>query len=439
VNTTSISFVLIPPSRQRREFDPAAHQELIASIQGPGGLLHPPVLRRSPSGLVLVAGERRLRAITEIFELGGTFWYNLCCFTGEGGEIPYTDLGELSPLEAKEAELEENIRREDLTWQERVTAESELLELRRAQSEGSGSFPAPSDIAKELGARPDTIAKNIMLARNLHRPEVSEAKSPKEAVKALRRVEESERNVGLAQALGKEFLGSKHTLVNGDAIEWMKRQIPGTYDVICTDPPYGMGADEFGDSGGGAAGAHFYEDDAESAYTLLHALVDYGLRLAKPDAHLYVFCDFDKFYDLRGMITNSADSPGWRVFRTPLIWYKPSAFRAPWPEQGPQRKYECILYAVKGGLKCARLGGDVITCPPDTNLGHQAQKPVELYRDLLSRSVRPGMKVLDPFCGTGPIFPAAHSLSAIATGVELDPAAYAIAATRIQKLKEGSA
>ena len=55
-------------------------------------------------------------------------------------------------------------------------------------------------------------------------------------------------------------------------------------------------------------------------------------------------------------------------------------------------------------------------------------------QDLLKRSVRPGMRVLDPFCGTGPVFPAAHSLSAIATGVELDAAAYGIAAQRIQKL-----
>jgi hypothetical protein len=34
-------------------------------------------------------------------------------------EVPYVTLGELSPLEAEEAELDENLKRRDLTWQER--------------------------------------------------------------------------------------------------------------------------------------------------------------------------------------------------------------------------------------------------------------------------------------------------------------------------------
>ena len=78
---------------------------------------------------------------------------------------------------------------------------------------------------------------------------------------------------------------------------------------------------------------------------------------------------------------------------------------------------------------------DVITCPPDSNLGHAAQKPVALLDDLLRRSARPGDRVLDPFCGSGPIFPAAHALKLIATGVERDQTFYGMAAARIGELK----
>jgi len=72
---------------------------------------------------------------------------------------------------------------------------------------------------------------------------------------------------------------------------------------------------------------------------------------------------------------------------------------------------------------------------PDKNLGHAAQKPVALFRDLLSRSARPGDTVLDPFCGTGSILEAAHDLKVKATGIENDPTSYGIAARRLEMLK----
>lgn len=432
MNVITMSSILVPPDRQRQEHDEEKLQELIASIQGPQGLMHPPVTRQNAEGrIVLVAGERRLRACREIAELGGRIVYG-----GEAcmpGHIPVNDIGELTPLEAEEAELEENLRRVDLTWQEQASAEAKLVALRGKQAAAAGR-PVPStlDIAKELN--PDAsqydghaVAQSVLLARNLHRPEVAGAKSVKEAVKALKRTEENERNAKVADALGKDFLGSKHRVVNWDCFEWMAQQAGGEFDVICTDPPYGMGADEFGDSGGGTAGEHFYSDSSGIVEEIITVLPKELHRLTKADAHAYIFCDIDWFHAWRAAMADA----GWKVFRTPLIWHKPGAFRAPWPQQGPQRKYECILYAVKGGLLCTSLAPDVVTVNPDANLGHNAQKPVALYKDLLKRSVRPGMKVFDPFCGTGPVFPAAHELSAIAVGVEKDAAAYGIAAKRI--------
>ena len=53
----------------------------------------------------------------------------------------------------------------------------------------------------------------------------------------------------------------------------------------------------------------------------------------------------------------------------------------------------------------------------------------------LRRSINPGDAVLDPFCGTGPIFPAAHELKCKATGIEIDAASYAIAYKRLEGLK----
>ena len=49
------------PSQPRRVFDPAGLQELAESINT-YGILQPRTVRRTPSGLELIAGERRLRA-----------------------------------------------------------------------------------------------------------------------------------------------------------------------------------------------------------------------------------------------------------------------------------------------------------------------------------------------------------------------------------------
>ena len=222
-----------------------------------------------------------------------------------------------------------------------------------------------------------------------------------------------------------------HTAVNEDSLLWMMHAPSETFDVIITDPPYGIGADTFGDSGGAAAGAHFYEDSYENWKALISTLSTSGYRVARPQAHLYCFCDITRFEELKEILT----AAGWKCFRTPLIWHKPNGNRVPWVESGPQRRYEIILYAKKGDKPVTRIYGDVLEYRADENLGHPAQKPVALYVDLLRRSCTAGDQVLDPFAGSGPIFPAAQELKLRATGVEKDPAAYGIALARLDKLK----
>jgi DNA modification methylase len=103
---------------------------------------------------------------------------------------------------------------------------------------------------------------------------------------------------------------------------------------------------------------------------------------------------------------------------------------------GPRRGYELVLYAVKGDRNVNAIVSDVFTADTDENLGHAAQKPVSAYAELLRRSVAAGDLVVDPFCGSGPIFPAAHSLKCKAIGIELDPAFHGICLERLQALKE---
>jgi len=423
--------IAIAANRQRRDFPIDQHQELVESIDSKG-LFHAPILRSDGTSFTLVAGERRLRAIKDLADLGKGFRYD-----GEPilpGMVPYVLVSDLSELEAEEAELEENIRRVDLSWQERAAVTARLAGLRARQAESLG-LPAPSTADIHAEVRPgvqftETTRQELLLAKHLDRPEVAKAKTAAEAFKILKRAEQGERNAELGRMVGASLTGQSHTIRQGDAIELMREMGDGAVDVILSDPPYGMGADTFGDSGGMAAGAHFYRDDYESWLELMAAFGPESYRTAKPDAALYLFCDIERFPELKIYMGKC----GWNCFRTPLIWFKPNGSRAPWPDAGPQRKYECILYATKGAKKVQYLRGDVLEYSADENLGHPAQKPVGLYEDLLRRSAIPGDRILDPFAGTGPLIPAAHNLKMFATGFERDDAAYGIMVGRLKGL-----
>jgi len=448
VKTYPLDKIITLPNRQRKEFDPAKLHEFADGIEK-RGLFHPIVVRWADPvpgevpKLVLVAGERRLRAVTDLALLGTQIRHDGALVPI--GCIPYTLLHDLDPLALEEAELEENIHRVDLSWQERAAAHARLADLRARQAEAAGGpTPSVADIARELnpeataklsdgalGGYQADLRRELIVAKHLDNPEVKAAKTVQEAFKVLKKQETTERNRAVGVRVGATFTAEMHNAYNTNSIEWMSQCEASQFDCILTDPPYGMGADEFGDSGGIAAGAHAYTDDWDTAISCYAALAVQGFRITKPQAHLYAFCDIDRFPDLKALF----ETAGWQVFRTPLIWYKRHGSRAPWPELGPQRKYETLLYAIKGKRPTLKMAGDVLDFPADTNLGHAAQKPVALYRELLSRSCLPGQLVLDPFCGSGPIFPAAHELKVRATGIELDQGSYGIAVKRVESLK----
>jgi len=430
-----INKINIGADRQRKEFDPVAIMELVETIKTKG-LLHAIVVREEEDKtLTLVAGERRLRAITDLWMLGGVFKYNDELVPE--GMIPYVTLGQLSPLDAEEAELEENLHRKDLTWQESAAAKAKLHRIRSAQAQAEGRIHTVADTAMELkgrsnGSFQENLRKDIIVSRHLDNPEIAKAKTSDEAFKILKRQEIAQKNVELAKTVGKTFNSSIHQVHNTDCLSWMNAADPEQFDVILTDPPYGMGADSFGDGGGGrlANNTHQYKDDYESWKALMLQWCPLAFKVAKSQAHAYVFCDIANFHELGQMMK----AAGWYVFRTPFICTKPGSGRVPLPDEGPRRQYEVLLYAIKGHKKTTAIYSDVITTTADSGLQHGAQKPVALFENLLQRSVRPGDTVLDSFAGTGTILPAAHRFQCKAVAIEMNPGSYGICLKRAQNL-----
>lgn len=433
IHAVSKNKIIVLEDRQRKEFDSDYLVDLANSIERLG-LIHPVTLRHNKlNQLILVAGECRIRALEYVWNMGGKVKCADEVF--EDGFIPCVLLEELDSIDAMEIELEENIRRKDITWQEKAKATSQLFELRTLQAEKAGQAPPTvSDLTKELygniGSR-ETTRSEIIVSRYLNDPEVAKSKTPKDALKILQRREELQKSADLGISVGRTFTSAAHRLHKGNCLMLMKEIPSSTFDCLLTDPPYGINAQDFGDADGKAHGAHFYDDSFDNWLDLMNFLACESFRICKPQAHAYVFCDVDNFVILKTLFTEQ----GWRCFRTPIIWMNPNSQRAPWPHNGPQRKYQVALYAIKGDRPTLRMAPDFVTYTSDDNLNHPAQKPVALYSDFLNRSCRPGDSVLDPFCGSGTVFPAAHGLKIKATGIELDDSAYGIAVKRLSDLK----
>lgn len=426
-----IENIALGENRQRREFDDAAMLELETDILYQG-LMHPVVVREEYNGntyekTVLVSGERRLRALTVLH------YHDLPVkFDGaylERYQIPTVCLGELSAIEAEEAELSENICRKDLTWQERASAEIRLHRLRSEQAEAAGRVQTLTQTAQELagGSRNtfnvserERLVKSLTVVGHLSDKDVQAASSLDDALKIVRKKIEAEHRVNLAAQLGPTLKTSRHTLLHGDC--FTLASLGQKFDVVLTDPPYSVGADSFGSQG---SRERHYDDELDFAQ-----FARFVHEHSKPEAHLYVFCAFERFSRLRYelMQYNAED---WSVWPRPLIWSKGNGV-LPIPDGGPRYTYECILYARRGNKKVLQIGSDVLTYSSPATTGHPDQKPVDLYAELLRRSCLPGDTVLDPFAGSGTIFAAANRLMLTATGIEKSEQYYAMASQRME-------
>lgn len=419
-----VDSISIRQGRNRRVFSEEHLATLAESIASDIGLLQLPVVRQHSDGrLELLAGERRLRAMQLLWAANRQFHYMRQPIPI--GQFPHALINELDELAARAIELDENIQRVDLSWQERVTAIAELHALRKAQNPEQTA----RDTAVEIGYSGGGVIREAeIVARHLNDPQVATAPTVKDAMKRLRRKLELEFRAGavLEAADSAPPLESKHTLRMGDMTELMLQLPTGSFDIILTDPPYGVNAETFRAK---MTTMHEYDDDWDSVEHLILVLASEGIRVTKPTAHAYVFCDLLMFSSLQDIF----EEAGWDVWPRPLIWVK-DVGHIPNANLGPQRRYECILFANKGNKPVQALYPDVAIVPAVNNKFHAAEKPVDLLVNLLRRSVIAGDRVLDPFCGSGSVFEAAEKCQCLATGFELDAANVQYAQERLKTL-----
>lgn len=412
--------------RQRKEFKPKDLQELSTSIQTKG-LLHPIVLTAS---FTLIAGERRLRAVTELHKLGLTVNHDNQPVPLD--QIPYVFIGDLSPADLLEAELEENLIRVGLTWPEQVEAIATIHRLRKELNPAqtlADTAGAVFRLSPESATSKTTlVSRALAVVNHLDDKDVLNAPNVSAAYKKVMQKSEQQLQAQL-YAITSSKAKDRHTLKLGDARELISSIPDGTVDLILTDPPYGIAADKSNSSS-----IHHYDDSTENAQELMKLLLLEGFRITRPRAAMFVFCDTKLF----GWLHAAAIAALWTPWSQPLIWNKGPG-PAPWGTAGFQRAYESIFYAVKGQKELRKPGGPDIfdIARVDRNVKvHAAEKPVALLSRLIDLTCEPGSVIFDPFCGSGSVFTAADTQHCRAIGFEVNPEYHKLAAARIFQLGE---
>ena len=421
MKTIALTDVIIPENRQRREFKKKPLEELRDSIRGVG-LLHPIVLRNDSR--TLVVGESRLKSVGL---LDASYFHD-----GQEvpkGFIPFTTVAELTAELLHQAELEENIRRTDLTWQERTKAIADLHNFRVSKNPAH----TVTETAREVRGREDVcgsavnnVTNAVLLEKYLDHPLIKNCSDEVQARKVLKEeLQRQERKRRLA-AIDPMEMKFQHKLVVGDCFESIVPE--GTFDCIVTDPPYGIDIHkkETFDSD-----RHEYDDSEEAFQKVCRELPKLAYRAAKPDAHIYVFCDIRRYQTLAAALRVAK----WEVWPRPLIWDKGNTGSFGNIEYGFRACYDAIVFARKGDKKVTAGYRDVINLAQLTNLPHPAGKPSDLYCDLLKRSCLPGDIVADFFCGHGPIFTAAHQMNLTAWGWEIHEKYAEMAQETLLKIK----
>jgi site-specific DNA-methyltransferase (adenine-specific) len=428
-----LAHLKLQPTRQRKEIPNEHIVELAKSIKE-NGLLHAPIV--SPD-FTLITGDCRRRALELLTEQGAPYYYN-------GQEVlpayvPIIITHLTAEVDLFRIELEENLRRKNLSHVDQAVA---IADLHRMNQKLHGPGVTLKDTGMELAgiqgkqftsSDATKVADALIISQFANDPAVRAARTAGQAARIAKKKIEQEFLASVG-AEASDTSRSRHEVLTGSAFDLLPTLTPGSFDVILTDPPYGVDAHKFG----GAAfmgEAHKYKDTVETAFAAYQLVAETGYFLCAEEAHAFVFCDLAHFDSIKLLF----EIAGWNVWKTPLVWFKGTTAHAPRPEHGPKRTYEVILFASKGDKKVMKLGLDVLDVPAVHHSAklHPAEKPVKLLEELLSWSIVPGSRVLDPFAGSGPTLEASDGLGCDATLIELDPKYAGIARSRLE-MKEKS-
>lgn len=197
----------------------------------------------------------------------------------------------------------------------------------------------------------------------------------------------------------------KIELLNIDCMEYMKTVPDKYFDLAIVDPPYGIGRD------GGETGKNwkYYEN---KGWDNSRPNEQYFNELKRVSENQVV-------WGANYFVQNLSSSMGW------IFWDKGQNLTMSDGELAFTSFDKALRKITINRCKIGENGGNI----------HPTQKPVKLYKWLLSNYAKEGDKILDTHLGSGSIAIACHDLGFDLVGCELDKDYYDAALKRFNNHK----
>lgn len=401
------------------------------------GLIEPIILAKDSANPRLVAGGRRLAAMKRI---GLTELQHARHFLWREEEYKSNDPNIRHFFVAME--LEENLRRKELTWQEEVLGKQRLLETMQeihgtaklggpTRAETSGAVTpgfGVNKLAAMLGESQGQTSKDLMVARYMSVvPGLSKAETKESAYRQLKILGAVISMKGEKQEQADEKLW---TLYEGDFRDHTAKVSDGSVDLVYTDLPFGVDLSRMSKHGTGTVG---YSDSRESIIRLLDEVASQAHRILREDRYAVFFFGFNYYTELLASLQRA----GFLVNPVPVVWYKRTRSTEN-PNTRYANAYDPAIVAMKGSPVFIRPGrANVIEVAPvsPTNRLQIAQQPVELVEEFLKDMTTEGATIVDLMCGSGTTGVAAVKNKRRVILFEREPAACLVTKTRLEAMK----
>lgn len=441
MNLDSIAIAdIIVEDRMRKDF--GSIDELANSIKK-YGLLQPIVLGidiREVNGVkyldkpYLLAGERRLRSMKR---LGLTHLEHSKHYVWRGEEGD-----EDVKTRFKAIELEENLKRKQLTWQEELLGKQQLLAIMQSiYGAAKGGGPARSigedkpgfgvgKLAAMLGESPATTSQDLQVAALLTQiPQLRSAKTKSEVLSKMK----------IAGAIHSMQSGAAARVAAGVSppkkywelheVDFVNNELASdSVDLVFTDLPYGT---DVVDAHGAAGVYHEYDDSRDALISMLQNIAEESYRVLRDDRYA-VFCfGFNYYPELCSVLRDAS----FHVNPVPCIWNKGTKYSSN-PNVAYCIGYEPLLVVWKGSPRFIRPGqSNVFNYPIPENRIHLVQKPVSLVKQFLEDMTVEDATVVDFCAGTGTTGVACHEMKRHAILFERDASMAMLAKARLEALK----
>lgn len=426
-------------------------QELADSIRE-NGLLHPPVVETLPDGKYrLLAGGRRMAAMTLL----------------NFNKVLITPFDELPPDQRIIVEVEENIQRKDMTWQEHLAGIVKYHKAKKRLALKEGENWSQVQTGKLLNMEQAQVSTALKVHKKIQEGDkrLAIASCLNDAVKILlgdeldisqaeqmrriqlKRAEQAAQSNGQGkvqtiQPLAGSILHAAPAPIEGapaGRVQFTPTQVASFYHhgnalevlpllakdtvinhIIC-DPPYGIDMNmltrkDMGrfDSIQRIADTHQVEDNLK----LLPAFLRVAFDCIAEDGFLCMWYDLDHHEKIHKWATDV----GWRVQRWPLVWCKTSSCLNNAAHVNITKSTEVCYFMRRSEnsiIKTKQPKNYLLAASVATNT-HPFPKPFEVWKYCIESVSTEGQNIIDPFAGEGSSLAAMFKLGRTPMGIEID-------------------